>query len=130
VFSQFIQTEEFEALDPRIQLFIEQYCQYISDKLTAIKQNSMPAGQPGSDPNAMALEALQAASGQGKNPLAAQPGKDSTQQIEHAAGAMKARRRTPSFSKLKEIHDGDSSDSTKHLSQGRGSTRRHEGWNV
>lgn len=87
VISQFIQTEEFEALDPRIQIFIEQYCQYISDKLTAIKANSMPAGAPGADPNAMALEALQNASGGGgKNPLGAQPGKDSTQEIEHAAG--------------------------------------------
>lgn len=83
IFSQFCQTEEFEALDPQIQDFIIQYCQYVSDKLTAIKMNSMPADGSG-DPNAIAAQAF-GQLGAGQNPLGAAPGKDSTGSIEKAA---------------------------------------------
>jgi hypothetical protein len=89
IMSQFMQTEEFEGLDPQIQMFIEQYCQYISDKLTAIKMNSAPAGSPQADPNQMALQALQGmgeGKSKGNNPLNGVPGKsDSTGNIEKAA---------------------------------------------
>jgi hypothetical protein len=89
IISQFMQTEEFEGLDPQIQMFIEQYCQYISDKLTAIKMNSAPAGSPQTDPNQMALAALQGmgdGKSKGNNPLNGVPGKnDSSGNIEKAA---------------------------------------------
>lgn len=86
VFSQFCQTEEFEALDPQIQDFIVQYCQYVSDKLTAIKMNSAPVGSPEADPNQVAQQAFEQMS-QGGSPLGGVPGQkgDTTQNVEHAA---------------------------------------------
>jgi hypothetical protein len=82
--SQYTLTEEFEQSAPQIQALIIQWTQYISDKLTAIKMNSMPAqGAGGVNPNQMAADAIGAMIG--KNPLGGVPGKESSQDIEGAA---------------------------------------------